>query len=145
MNTLLFGLAIGNGAIFSLLMTVLACAAIGYLLYRGDARVEARREHAIEIAAKSREEGFEILPELLEKYAIGDYSGLVKEMAVQYRIFRKDDARRAMYMKFLRRQLEVGLADPERRAEIYKAVDARKILDKAERKVIADEVAAEEK
>jgi len=145
MTTLLFGFAIGNSAFFSLVMTVLACAAIGYLLYRGDARVEARREHAIEIAAKSREEGFEILPELLEKYAIGDYSGLVKEMAVQYRIFRKDDARRAMYMKFLKRQLEVGLADPERRAKIYEAVEAQKILDDAAEKVVADKVAAKTK
>lgn len=134
---LLFGALLGSN-LYMIVVTIIAGAAIGYLIYQGDTRVEQRREHALSIAAKARENGFEVLPELLEAYAIGDYSKLLKEMGVQYRVFANDELRAAAYNKFLKRQLEVGLADPERREKIYAAVERRKVIDAAEDQAVVN-------
>jgi hypothetical protein len=130
--------AIMSNPTLTLILVVVVFFLIGYLIYKGDARIEQRREHALEIAAKARDAGFEVLPQILERYAIGDYSGVVKEVAGQYRIFKDDDLRRAAYEKFLRRQLDLGLKDPEKKTRIYEAVDAQKILDAAAEQAIVD-------
>jgi len=130
--TPVLGLVLTMSTVYTCLITFLAFAAIAIVLFNWDTKIEKRRKHAIDIADKCREEGFEIMPDILRCYAVGDYSGLYDEIKGAYKIFGNDKLRRQTFFDFLERQLEISLKDPERRAAIYKAVEQRKLIDQAE-------------
>lgn len=54
---------------------------VGKFLIKGDSRVEARREDAIELAELMADQGFPTsIGKALRAYAVGDYSGLIAEI-----------------------------------------------------------------
>lgn len=131
METLCFATLFG-GSTFSLVMTVVCCGLAGYVAYQIDEKVEDKKRHALEIEAWAIDNGLDWVAKLMQSYAVGDKSGMVRQLAEFYSIFRDDNLRAAAFRKLLDRQLALALADPERREVVYKAVNERKIIDGAE-------------
>jgi len=142
METIVFA-ALLAGPLYPKLITLVAAGLAGFVAVQLGEKIEDKHRHALKIAEWGRENGLSWLPRLLESYAVGDKSGIVKQLAELYATFSDDDARAVAFDKIRRRQLEIGLADPAKREIIYQAVDARKILDAAETDAILAKAEAE--
>ena len=57
---------------------VLACLMVGRWLYKKDTQIEARRKAAGRLAAACRAKKLSVVPDFLECYSVGDYSGMAK-------------------------------------------------------------------
>jgi len=128
MESLFAGILTGTST-FGLIMTAVAAALAGYVAYQVDEKIEDKRRHALDIGQWATENGLEWIARLMNAYGIGDKSGMARELADLYKIFRDDKLRQTAFAKVLDRQLAIALADPDRRGLVYKAVDDRKALD----------------
>jgi hypothetical protein len=62
------------------LFLTLSAALVGRYLYRKDTEVEDRRRAANRLAGTLRAKGLKHVPEFLEDYGVGDYSGMAKKI-----------------------------------------------------------------
>ena len=132
----------------SLLLVVLGCAAaglIGYLLIRGDSRIEDFRRTAAEMAAELRSQGLEQVPDLLIDISVGDKSGVAKRMWSWRETMKNSEQRRNLWNSFLRTQLQMAMQDPARRDEVFAVVDRQRAAMREERaQIIAQSQPREE-
>ena len=112
------------------LAAVAGAAAVGAYLLRKDTAVEERRFEVLEASQHLSNEGFELLPPFLNRYGVGDYSGMVTEAKKITSVLRSPEQRQAVLQKFLRTQLEKAMKDPERRALVIAAVEDYKSAEK---------------
>jgi len=59
-------------------VVVLVAALAGRFLYKKDTEIEERRRAANRLAGVLRAGGLEYVPDFLEDYGVGDYSGMAK-------------------------------------------------------------------
>lgn len=123
MFPVLLGVVISNTALVGLLAA--AAGLGGYLLVKGDGRVEARRREAVKLAQIASENGFPSVSEALSAYAIGDYSGIVSAGRGLYATLTDDTQRKAVFDSMLRVQLDKKLNDPVAKAEFLKLLEAK--------------------
>jgi len=77
-----------------IVLSALCAALLASWLFKKDDAIERRREEAIEAAAELKKFGWDQLADVLIKYAIGDYSGLLGEIrALRKQIMDSDKAR----------------------------------------------------
>jgi hypothetical protein len=128
-----------------LVLVGIAMFAIGHWLFTKDTQIENKRTKALKVATELRSEGLDFVPEMLETYAVGDYSGII-DKATQWLNHLEDDERRAAFLaKFRRRQLELNMQRPAARAEIMEAVEKYKALEAASQQKIIDDLAKQGK
>lgn len=60
------------------LCVFMACVGAACWLFKKDTEKENRRKAAMKMAGMFRSKGLKYVPELLEDYAVGDYSGMAK-------------------------------------------------------------------
>lgn len=106
-------------------VSAVAAGAVGYLIMRGDSRVEARRKDAIRLGQLASENGLPHTNELLSAYAVGDYSGVVGAMGSLYSTLTDDAQREAALQVFLGKQLDKRLSDPSRLSDLAAAFEKR--------------------
>lgn len=70
----------------SVLAVVLGSIVVAWL-FRKDTAIENRRRGAIKLASMLRGYGLKRIPAILEAYGVGDYSGIVHEVADTVRLF----------------------------------------------------------
>lgn len=60
------------------LCVLMASIGVGVFLFKKDTEKENRRKTASKLAGLFRAKGLKYIPELLEDYSVGDYSGMAK-------------------------------------------------------------------
>jgi hypothetical protein len=90
----------------TLLWSIIAVAggfAGGRFLFARDTAKEERRRNATKIAGMLRANGLEVLPDVFEDYAVGDYSGLAKSIAKAANLLNDPAAAEALFQKAVER------------------------------------------
>lgn len=114
---------------------------VGWLVIGMDNRVEDRRKKAIEVAGKLRGAGFTRLPAFFEDYAVGDISGMIKELKSLHDVLSDPVQRAAELDKVLKLLLTDIFRDPERRPALLKFIEDLKAANLPDAKsVIRDEI-----
>jgi len=109
-----------------------AAAAVfgGKWLFTKDTQIEERRRHVQKMVAKLREMGLTKLPNLLDDYVVGDYSGMIHKVKDLYELLMDDKARVAEFEKVANLVLEYKMKNPETRdALIAKVENLRHLYD----------------
>lgn len=105
---------------------------VGTWLYKKDEQIEDRRGDALKVAAVLREQGLTVAPIALEKYAVGDYSGLAKHLRDAAVVLTNPAAARAETDAIFNKMLGSRLANPAERAKLAAAIaDATKAVKPA--------------
>lgn len=116
MFPVLLGAVVSNTALIGLLAA--AAAAGGFVLMKGDGRVEARRREAVKLAQVASDNGFPGVSAILASYAIGDYSGALSGVHGLYNLLTDDTQRKATFDAMLKIQLDKRLQDPAAKTEL---------------------------
>ncbi len=104
----------------------------GKLMFRADTRVEERRRSAAKLSGTLREVGLTRIPSVLDDYAVGDYSGMVRGIRELGDDLKDPDKRSAEFERLFRLTLEHKLKDPEKRGTLVKLFeDLRAVHDPA--------------
>lgn len=86
----------------TLLWSIIAVAggfAGGRFLFKRDTAKEERRRSAAKLAGMLRSNGLSHLPDFLEDYAVGDYSGMARNMAKAAALMSEPAAAEALFAK----------------------------------------------
>ena len=119
----LLGVVVSQPAFVGLL--AVAAGLGGYLLVKGDSRVEARRQEAIKLSQIANENGFTLANEILSSYAVGNYSGAFSGLRHLYTVLTDDTQRKAAFEAMLKIQLDKRLSDPTTKADLLKILEAK--------------------
>lgn len=108
----------GNNPLLMIALASVAAYVVGKLFVRGDSAVEERRRGALTLLVDAEKAGLGFLAPLLQDYAVGDYSGVVKEVGKLRDGLHDPERRRLALQTFLAKQFELHAADPDGRAAI---------------------------
>lgn len=100
-------------------VTLCTLATLGFKLSEKN---EAIRRQAAQDSARLREEGYPFVPDLLECFAFRDRSGEIAVIRDAVRAIRDPAKMLAVKEQFLRRQLSLACADPERVSAVAEIV-----------------------
>lgn len=95
--------------------SVAAAAGIGAWLFRKDTEVEHRRRAAVEASGVLRQYGLSILPDILNDYAVGDYSGLAARVRDSANKLLNPAQLEVEFGTIFNKLVETRLTDPQRR------------------------------
>lgn len=98
-------------------------ALVGWVAFSLDTNKEERRRRALAISQKLAGLGFKRLPVVFNDYAVGDYSGMFRELHELHEILSDPAQRQAEFQKVVQLLIEEKLKDPEKLAELRKLVD----------------------
>ena len=112
--------------------TPIAIAAVIALLLKVDTKKENLRREAIVLGRKFNENGLTILDKLLENFAVGDKSGMVKSLIELAGMVQKPEVFTAHINELFKIQLTKRLQDPASRTEISKLLSNAIALKKVE-------------
>lgn len=110
-----------------------AAYAIGKLMVKGDGAVEERRRGAMTLVVDAEKAGLSFLTPILQDYAVGDYSGVLKEVSKLRDGLHDPEKRKLALATFLEKQFELYAADTE---------GAKKIMALVEKHIPDVEIAA---
>lgn len=128
----LFGLGLPNLGWVGYAAIPLALYAIIQTIFKVDTKIENRRRLAIDIKDRLNENGFTLLNELFESYAVGDKSGMLKTL-IELKKAVSDPVVFAAHMnRLFKIQLEKRVKDESTRIEIAKALKDVGVLEEAE-------------
>ena len=108
-----------------------------------DSKIERIKKHAFKLAEVCREVGLELLCEFFEAIAVRDIAGAISAAKSIRKMLAPEKlwgTLRVMFFKQLAHRLE---KIPEDAAEIYKAVDKQRMIDKAAHELEVKSKAAE--
>ena len=88
---------------------------MGKLMAKGDTAVEERRRGAMTLLVDAEKAGLGFLSPMLQDYAVGDYSGLIKEVGKLRDGLHDAERRRTALRTFLEKQFEIHAGDAEGR------------------------------
>lgn len=116
-----------------LTVSMLAFGLVVFALKK-DTEKEARRRGASKLAGELRALGLKWIPDMLESYSVGDYSGMIKQLANTIRVFlHHPDMVTKEFEQVFDRVLSVKLKSPEARAYISAKLDeARGLAQKTD-------------
>lgn len=135
MGSLLFlGLLIPAGvkSFLAAVSTPIAIVAVIVLLLKVDTKKENLRREAIVLGRKFNENGLTILDKLLENFAVGDKSGMIKSLIELAGMVQKPEIFSAHINDLFKIQLTKRLQDPASRTEISKLLSNAIALKKVE-------------
>lgn len=121
---LLFGLVVSKPAFVGL--AAAAAGLGGYLLVRGDSRVEGRRRNAVQLSRIASENGLPLTSQMLDAYAVGDYSGVIAGVSNLHQTLTDEKQRKAAVHVFLETQLDLRLASPEQTDGLLGLIEQKK-------------------
>lgn len=106
-------------------LVIVACFCAGKLFFRVDTKIEERRNAALSVVAVLRKFGLVRLPDILQAYAIGDYSGAWEKFHDFAKlVLSGEEAVLKEFDEVFKRVLESKLKNPEARAYIQSQLDA---------------------
>lgn len=106
------------------LFVPLVAYVVGKRLFAVDEAIEDRRRHAIKLSGTLRGYGLSWFPELLDKYAVGDYSGMAQDIQTMVGLFTQSpDVVVKEFDQIFDRVLATKLASKEGRAYLKAVLD----------------------
>lgn len=124
MIPVLFGAVTLSTPVMVALAAVLAGVG-GYLITKGDGRVESRRRESVKLSRIAADNGFPGVSEILDSYAVGDYSAVIGGVRGLYAVLTDDVQRKASFDAMLKIQLDKRLADPTQKAELVHLLESK--------------------
>jgi hypothetical protein len=111
------------------LLIIAGALAVTYIavhfLYKADTATEGKRRSANKVAGLLRAKGLKLLPEILEDYGVGDYSGVGIKIHKAALILTHDpDAVNKEFEEVFERALAIKLADPKTRQTLLTRINA---------------------
>jgi len=120
---ILFGIVVAKPVFIGMAAAVAGLG--GYLLVRGDSRVEGRRRNAVKLSRIAAENGLPLTSAMLDSYAVGDYSGVLSGVGHLHDTLTDEKQRKAALMVFLDTQLDLRLSNKELREELFQAIEKK--------------------
>lgn len=97
------------------------------IAFQKDTAIEQRRKAASRLAGQLRQYGFKRLPRFVENYSVGDYSGMVHELASAAEDLSDAKVAATELDGVFQYSIEAKAKDPETRAALYDKIDKLKV------------------
>lgn len=121
--------SIMSAAAINIILAGVCCLLLGYVAMVINHKRAHRRELIMRVSARAREDGWEIVPAILDAASSLNFMHLYAAIKDACKIFENDALRKATYDGFRKRMMTKALEDPETRASVYEMVDKQRAID----------------